>query len=92
MGFEADKVMFEIYRDPNWSGKYCVVYFTELTDANRETEFNRALRGEHFFDGFLRNSRKETAKEIISSFLQRLNSGEKVGPGEVKEALKDYLA
>jgi len=36
MAFESDKVMFEIYRETQYSGKYRVVYFTELQDHIRK--------------------------------------------------------
>ena len=90
--FEADKVMFEIYRETEYTGKYKVVYFTELQDHNKETEINRALAGEHYFDGFIKNFRKDEAKEIINSFLGRLNNGERVDPQEVEQALADHMA
>ena len=92
MLFEADKVMFEIYRETEYSGKYRVVYFTELQDHNKESEINHALAGEHFFDGFIKNFRKEEAKEIISSILGRLNSGEHVDPQEGERALGEHMA
>ena len=44
-GFESEKTMFEIYREKIYSGKYRVVYFTELQDHNKETEINHALAG-----------------------------------------------
>jgi hypothetical protein len=92
MLFEADKVMFEIYRETEYTGKFKVVYFTELQDHNKETEINRALAGEHFFDGFIKNFRKDEAKEIIQSILGRLNSGEKMDAQEVERTLGDHLA
>ena len=92
MAFESDKVMFEIYRETEYTGRYRVVYFTELQDHNKETEINHALAGEHFYDGFLRNYRKEEAKEIIENILSRLNSGEKIEPQEVEAALGDHIA
>lgn len=92
MAFESDKVMFEIYRETEYSGQYRVVYFTELQDHNKETEINHALNGEHFFDGFIKNYRKDEAKEIIDSCLARLNSGEKVAPEDVERALGDHIA
>jgi hypothetical protein len=92
MLFEADKVMFEIYRETEYTGRFKVVYFTELQDHNKETEINRALAGEHFFDGFIKNFGKDEAKEIIDSILGRLNSGEKVDAQEVERALGDHLA
>jgi thiaminase len=86
MLFESDKVMFEIYRETEYSGQYRVVYFTELQDHNKETEINHALAGEHFYDGFIRNYRKDEAKEIIRALLDRLNRGEAVAPQEVERA------
>jgi hypothetical protein len=92
MLFESDKVMFEIYRETEYSGQYRVVYFTELGDHNKETEINHALAGEHFFDGFIKNYRKDEAKEIIDGILGRLNNGEALAPGEVERALGEYMA
>ena len=92
MLFEADKVMFEIYRETEYSGRYRVVYFTELQDHNKETEINHALAGEHFYDGFIKNFRKDEAKEIIKSLLDRLNGGEHLKPVEVESALGEHLA
>ncbi len=92
MLFEADKVMFEIYRETEYTGKYRVVYFTELQDHNKEAEINHAMAGEHFFDGFIKNFRKDEAKEIIDSLLTRLNRGEPVDLQEVERALGDHLA
>jgi hypothetical protein len=92
MAFESDKVMFEIYRETEYTGQYRVVYFTELQDHNKETEINHALAGEHFYDGFLKNYRKEEAKQIIDTLVSRLNSGEKIGPQEVEAALGEHIA
>ncbi|HLK67631.1 MAG TPA: hypothetical protein VKU19_29545 [Bryobacteraceae bacterium] len=92
MLFESDKVMFEIYRETEYTGKYRVVYFTELQDHNKETEINHAMAGEHFFDGFIKNFGKDEAKEIINSVLHRLNNGEKLNAEEVERALGDHMA
>jgi hypothetical protein len=92
MLFESDKVMFEIYRESQYSGQYRVVYFTELQEHNKETEINHALAGEHYFDGFIKSSGKDEAKEIIQSILGRLNSGEQMDPQEVQRALGDHMA
>ena len=92
MLFESDKVMFEIYKETEYTGKYRVVYFTELQDHNKETEINHALAGEHYFDGFIKNFGKDEAKEIINSLLSRLNSGERVDAQEVERALGEHLA
>ena len=92
MLFESDKVMFEIYRETEYSGQYRVVYFTELQDHNKETEINHALAGEHLFDGFIKNFRKDEAKEIIRGLLDRLNRGEQVASQEIERALGDHLA
>jgi len=92
MLFESDKVMFEIYRETEYTGKYRVVYFTELQDHNKETEINHALAGEHFFDGFIKNFKKDEAKEIINQVLARLNEGEKLDAQEVERALGEHMA
>src|SRR5215469_14682235 len=77
MPFESDKIMFEIYRETTYTGKYRVVYFTELQDHNKESEISRAMAGEHFYDGFIRSYRKDQAKEMIQGILNRMNEGEK---------------
>lgn len=92
MLFESDKVMFEIYKETEYTGRYRVVYFTELQDHNKETEINHAMAGEHFYDGFIKNFGKDEAKEIINSLLTRLNGGEKLDAQEVEHALGDHLA
>jgi hypothetical protein len=92
MAFESEKTMFEIYRESTYSGRYRVVYFTELQDHNKETEINRALAGDHFYDGFLRNYKKDEAKEIIDQLLARLNEGEALRPQDIDAALGEHLA
>jgi len=84
--------MFEVYREASYNRRYKVVYFTELNEHNKETEINRALAGDHFFDGFLSGVRKEEAKSIIDGILLRLNCGEMVGPDQLEQELREYLA
>ena len=69
-----------------------MVYFTELQDHNKESEINRAMAGEHFCDGFIRNYRKDQAKEVISRILERLNTGEAVTKEIVERELKHFVA
>lgn len=92
MAFESDKTMFEIYRETAYTGQYRVVYFTELQDHNKETEINRAMAGQHVFDGFLKNYRKEEAKEIIEQILARMNNGERLQAEDIELALAQHLA
>ncbi len=87
---ESDKVMFEIYREPSFNRKYQVVYFTELNEHNKEYEINRALAGEHFYDGFIRNFRKDDAKRMIDDMLRRMNNGERLTPEDFEKALECY--
>jgi hypothetical protein len=89
---ESEKVMFEVYREASYNRRYKVVYFTELNEHNKETEINRALAGDHFFDGFLSGSQKEEAKAIIDRVLARMNDGEPVRPEELERELGGYLA
>jgi thiaminase len=90
VAFESDKIMFEIYKEATYSGEYRVVYFTELQDHNKEHEISRAVAGEHFYDGFIKNYGKERAKEAIAEVLRRLNSGERLSAEEVARELKPY--
>ena len=92
MAFESDKIMFEIYRETTYSGEYRVVYFTELQDHNKEHEISRAMTGEHFYDGFIKNYRKEEAKDIIDGLLKRMNDGEKLAPKDIEAALAEHIA
>jgi hypothetical protein len=92
MAFESDKTMFEIYREKTYTGKFRVVYFTELQDHNKESEINHAMAGEHLYDGFIRNFGKEDAKQIIETLLDRLNGGEPLGPEDISRALGEHLA
>jgi hypothetical protein len=92
MAMESDKVMFEIYREAAYTGKYRVVYYTELNENNKEWEINRALSGEHFYDGFIKNYRKDEAKDIIDGILKRMNDGEKLVPADVESALTEFIA
>jgi hypothetical protein len=91
MAFESDKIMFEIYRETTYTGKYRVVYFTELQDHNKETEISRAMAGEHFYDGFIRSYRKDQAKELIDKILSRMNEGEKLSPDQVESEIKAFV-
>jgi thiaminase len=91
MPFESDKIMFEIYKETTYTGQYRVVYFTELQDHNKEHEIARAMAGEHFYDGFIRNYRKDQAKEAISKFLDRLNSGERLTSEDLERDLQPFI-
>lgn len=92
MAFESEKTMFEVYRESTYTGKYRVVYFTELQDHNKETEINRAMAGDHYMDGFIRNFGKEEAKQIIDGLLDRLNAGEFIPPDAFARELGEHLA
>lgn len=92
MAFESDKTMFEIYRETTYTSQYRVVYFTELQDHNKESEINRAMAGEHFCDGFIRDFKKDEAKQILEGILDRLNRGEPLQPADVFQALGEHAA
>jgi hypothetical protein len=92
LAIESDKVMFEIYREHDTGGLYRVVYFTELDEHNREIEINDAMRGDHVFDGYLRNYTKQEGKRIVAGILERLNAGQSIAPTEMERELKPFLA
>jgi hypothetical protein len=89
---DTKKVMFEIYREADFSGHYKVVYFTELGEHDKETEIADAMRGEHIYDGFLLHRERNQAKQIVDEILERLNRGESVGSAEIEQLLEPYLA
>ena len=93
MPFTSDtkKVMFEIYREADFSGRYKVVYFTELGEHDKETEIAGAMRGEHIFDGFLLHRERNQAKQVVEQILDRLNCGEVITPPEIAQTLQPYL-
>lgn len=90
MSLAYDKIMFEIYKETTYTGGYRVVYFTELQDHNKESEISHAMAGEHFYDGFIKNYRKDQAKEVINKILERLNGGENVSLAEIERQLQPY--
>ena len=91
MAFESDKIMFEIYEDTVYNHKYRVVYYTELNENNKHVEINRAMAGNHYFDGFIKDYRKDEAKKIIEKIVEELNDGKMLNPEQIREKLKDYM-
>jgi hypothetical protein len=89
---DTKKVMFEIYREKDFSGRYKVVYFTELGEHDKETEIADAMRGEHIFDGFLLHRDRNQGKQVVDEILDRLNSGEPVDRSEIEQKLQPFLA
>ena len=89
---DTKKVMFEIYREASFSGRYKVVYFTELGEHDKETEIAEAMRGEHIYDGFLLHRERNQAKQVVDEILERLNRGEAVDAGAIEHKLQPYLA
>ena len=88
---EADKVMFEIYREAGYDRAYRVVYFTELDERNRDQEISRAMAGEHVADGYIEAGRLKGAKAVIAVLIERLNGGESVTRQEIDSALRAIL-
>lgn len=89
---QAEKVMFEIYREADYDRRFRVVYFTELNEHNRDHEINHALAGEHVYDGFLRNWGKDDAKKVIAEYVRALNDGAEPDAEELTRRLAGYLA
>jgi hypothetical protein len=81
--------MFEIYRAA-YDGGFRVVYYTELDDDNKDTEIERALAGQHFYDGFILTRSSDEAKQIIDAVIGRLNEGEQVDTQELDLALASH--
>ena len=88
---DTKKIMFEIYREADFSGRYKVVYFTELGEHDKEDEIADAMRGEHIFDGFLLHRERDGARHVVEGILERLNRGERLGSTEIEESLRPYM-
>ncbi len=87
---ESDKVMFEIYREADYGRRYRVVYFTELTEHNKEHEIASAMAGEHVYDGFIKGHQAGRAKEVIAEILSRLNQGEAIDGAGIEAMLSPF--
>lgn len=88
----SDKIMFEIYRESGYDRQFRVVFFTELDEHNKEKEINRALAGEHLYDGFIKEQTCKEGKELINEVLKRLNSGETLLSTDIEGHLQGVLA
>ena len=89
---DTKKVMFEIYREADFSGRYKAAYFTELGEHDKETEIADAMRGEHIYDGFLLHRDRSQAKQVVDEILERLNRGDSIGSADIEQLLQPYLA
>ncbi len=89
MATAADKIMFEIYRDASYDQQYRVVYFTELDENNKHNEINRAMAGDHVYDGFLKELSADAGKEKINAILARLNDGETLDGDAIEKELEE---
>ena len=92
LAFQHEKVMFLIYREADTADRHRVCYFTELDEHNKEKEINDAMRGDHVFDGFIRNFSKEEAKRAVARMLERLNAGELLDRSAIERELKPFMA
>lgn len=90
MAFESDKIMFEIYQDTLYNKKFRVVYYTELNENNKHSEISRAMSGNSYFNGFIKDYRKDEAKQIITEIIESLNEEKLIPVEEIKIRLKEY--
>jgi len=86
-----DKIMFEIYKANDYTDEYRVVYFSELDDHNRDKEIDNAMKGDHFFDGFILTLKKERAMKQIEDILEKLNDGETLDEHNIIKQLEEFL-
>ena len=86
-----DKIMFENYRDNTYSKEYRVVYFSELNDHNRDKEIDRAMLGDHYYDGYFLTLKKERAMRDIDGVVDRLNTAGDMDLDELKRELSEIL-
>ena len=87
---ESDKIMYEIYQEEGYGRRFRVVYFTELTERNRDLEIGRALAGRHVHDGFISGTSRDEAKIAIDKLLEKLNAGQELAPEDCRAALDRF--
>jgi len=87
----ADKIMFEIYREPGYNRRFRAVYFTELDEHNKEQAINAALAGEHVYGGFISGTQAVRAKQAIAGLLARLNAGEALDEAAVEREMEPFI-
>lgn len=92
MPTETEKIMFMIYKESSYTDDYKVCYFTELNEHNKESEYNKALAGEFYYDGYLKSKSKRAGKKLLDQLIARLNNGENLPPDDIESALGEYLA
>ena len=83
--------MFEIYQDNTYSKEFRVVYFSELNDHNRDKEIDRAMLGDHYYDGYFLTLKKERAMRDIDGVVDRLNTAGDMDLDELKRELSEIL-
>ncbi len=86
----SDRVLFEIYRDTAYTGRFRVVCYTELHEGNRDPEIARAASGEHVYDGFYKVWKADEAKAAIEGVVRRLNDGEALPEDEIRRILAPF--
>jgi hypothetical protein len=91
MQSEADKIMFEVYRESGFNQRYRVVYFTELEEGERDEEIDAAMSGTHFLNGFIRSADREAARAVLVAYVARLNQGGTGTSGELASLLAPFL-
>ena len=83
---DEKKVMFEIFRERE-HGAYRVVYFTELTEHEKDDALSEVMHGSHIYSGYLLHRERERAKATVGRLLDRMNAGETVSEQEIEFAL-----
>ena len=70
-----------------------MVYYTELTEHNKEAEINHAIAGETIYDGYIKDVSKEKGKIIIKEMIDEMNSNQSpIEKNEIIRRLEDCLA
>jgi hypothetical protein len=63
-----------------------------LDDHNKDKEIDRAMKGDHFFDGFILSLKKDRAMKQIEDILEKLNDGETLDDQYMNKYLEEFLA
>lgn len=87
---QSQRTLFEIYRESGERGGFRVVFFTDLDPQQRDEEIERAMEGEHIFDGFI-SAGDLQARERVHELVARLNRGERLDAAVIRAELTGVL-
>ena len=88
----SDKTMFEIYRETDYNRAFHFVFYTDLEEHARDDVISKAASGDTVFSGFIDDTQKEAAREVIAAMVDELNDMHEDDAGISKSEVERRLA